>query len=76
LFAVFVDASNDCNQATFMIGGGTVTRDWVIKVTQFDCNDFDNGGKKNIKSYNYEIIIYILIKVLLDVYNTIMDSLV
>ena len=42
---VIVDASSDCTQANFNIGGLTTTsRKWSIRVTQYACGDYDMSG--------------------------------
>merc|ERR1712223_2254522 len=44
-YHMIVDASTDCAQATFQIGGLTTTsRKWNIRVTQYACGDYDMSG--------------------------------
>jgi len=44
-YHMIVDASSDCAQATFQIGGLTTTsRKWNIRVTQYACGDYDMSG--------------------------------
>ena len=40
---MIVDASPECHKATFDIGGGTTSREWDIKVTQYSCSDMEGG---------------------------------
>lgn len=45
---VIVDASNQCHDVVFNLGGGTgQTRSWDIKVTQFTCNQELGGEMKS-----------------------------
>ena len=54
ILLVIVDADpsgNTCHKALFSIGGSTSTsRQWDIKVTQYECGDYDSSG--------YEFFIY------------------
>merc|ERR1711992_23013 len=44
-YHMIVDASSECAQATFQIGGlTTTTRKWNIRVTQYACGDYDMSG--------------------------------
>merc|ERR1739844_157945 len=44
-YHMIVDASSDCTQANFNIGGLTTTsRKWSIRVTQYACGDYDMSG--------------------------------
>merc|ERR1712001_104931 len=44
-YHMIVDASSDCAQANFNIGGLTTTsRKWNIRVTQYACGDYDMSG--------------------------------
>merc|ERR1712156_463240 len=44
-YHMIVDASCDCTQANFNIGGLTTTsRKWSIRVTQYACGDYDMSG--------------------------------
>merc|ERR1719330_30487 len=47
-YHMIVDADpsgNTCHKANFAIGGGTTTsRQWDIKVTQYECGDYDSSG--------------------------------
>merc|ERR1712109_358816 len=44
-YHMIVDASTDCAQANFQIGGLTTTsRKWNIRVTQYACGDYDMSG--------------------------------
>merc|ERR1712083_865593 len=44
-YHMIVDASSDCTQANFNIGGlTTTTRKWSIRVTQYACGDWDMSG--------------------------------
>merc|ERR1712223_390960 len=44
-YHMIVDASSECAQATFQIGGLTTTsRKWNIRVTQYACGDYDMSG--------------------------------
>ena len=45
LISVIVDASDTCHVANFNIGAlTTTTRKWDIKVTQYNCGDYDKSG--------------------------------
>merc|ERR1712156_184892 len=44
-YHMIIDASSECAQANFQIGGLTTTsRKWNIRVTQYACGDYDMSG--------------------------------
>ena len=53
-FAVYVDASDTCNELAFNLqeGTSTATRAWSIKITQYDC-DYDNLAPKGCTQYHF-----------------------
>ncbi len=40
---MILDAGPECLKATFDIGGGSTTREWDIRVTQYSCGSNDGG---------------------------------
>jgi len=49
---MYIDASESCNSLTFQIGDVTFTRQWNIKVTQYDM-DFPNKAPKGCLQYHF-----------------------
>ena len=51
-FPVYVDASNNCHTVAFDISSGSsTTRNWDIKVTQYECGHH-NGGSDGCLQYH------------------------
>ena len=54
-FLVILDASADCQAATFTVNGNTgTTRSWDVKVTQYACGDMDSSGPPGCLQYYTE----------------------
>ena len=55
LYIVILDASAECQTATFSVNGNTgTTRSWDVKVTQYACGDMDSSGPPGCLQYYKE----------------------
>jgi len=54
-YHMILDASSECQTATFTINGNTgTTRSWDVKVTQYACGDLDSSGPPGCLQYYKE----------------------
>ena len=83
---MIVDASNDCNQVTFHLGADqSVTRQWNIKVTQFECGNemggpcgclqYFTGQSGTIASFNFPTNLNFVNNASNIIYNSFLTSL-